>query len=112
MEFIVSEENKAVICKLWNCSYAALNRIYRYTNAIVEDEDKYLINNVYVGVATCSNGEEFDFEYGKNLALERARYNKQRAINNIIKQFIVDTRSALEELESEEIKPLKHKYLG
>ena len=112
MEFIISEEKGAVICKLWNCGYAALNRIYKYVDIIVENEEKYLINDVYVGVATCSPGGDFDLEYGKRLSLERAKYNKQRAINNIIKQFVSDSKTNLEELEAAEIKPLKHKYLG
>lgn len=110
IEYIVLEDKKVIVCKLWNCRYIASKRIRKHMNLGCMDDDRYAINDVYVGMARCDEEDCFDIEYGKKLALKRAKIKRGEAINNAIKKYIKGTRSNLMKLESKGIHSLPGYY--
>ena len=97
IKFQIDEKNKVVICKLMNCKDIAEDRIWKYTNDFMGR--KYRIPNVFIGVARCAPEDEFNVEYGKKIALTRAKIKRSKAINNEIKAYIKRARKNLENLE-------------
>lgn len=106
IEYIVFNDKKIVACRLWECEDLATNRILKYIEMGYTQESRYKINNIYIGIAKCSEEDEFDIEQGKKIALTKARRERDRAINNTIKKYIKDIRNALSRLEIEGIHPL------
>ena len=106
IEYIVFKDKKIVACRLWECEDLATNRIFKYIEMGYAQKSKYKINNIYTGIAKCSEEDNFDIEQGKKIALTKARRERGRAINNTIKKYIKDIRKALDRLESEGIRPL------
>ena len=92
MKFKVDKERGVVVCALYNCRYIAVNRIEKYCNDIIVPVDwmpeEYYIHDTYIGIAKCAPEDEFDEEYGKRLALTRAKVKRNRAINNTIQKYI------------------------
>ena len=83
----VDKENKIVICWLSNCELIPEDRIHKYASIRIYDKD-FLINGTFKGVARCSDEDEFDVEYGKKLALSRAKAKRCKAINEELNRFI------------------------
>ena len=110
IEYIVLEDKKIIVCKLWNCRYIASKRIRKHMNLGCMDDDRYAICDVYVGIARCDDEDEFDIEYGKRLALKRAKIKRGEAINNAIRNYIKGTRSNLNKLEANGIHKLPEYY--
>lgn len=93
--YIVDEDNRIVNAILY-CSYrdpqmlfdkVVKNYIKGNGNgpvAVGWDNDKYYINDYYVGKAKCHPDDTFDVEFGKRLALARAKQKYQRAVNKSI----------------------------
>ena len=101
VEFFVNKKKGTVTCKLHNCEDIALCRIYKYTNSTIDwitRPSRYLVDNIYVGVAKCAPDDSFDEEYGKKLALIKAKAKRGKAINNAINKFIKDATKSLERL--------------
>lgn len=88
IKFDVNPEKRRVICFLYNCENIALNRIKKYVpcfnTEIFAKKYKLKIDPVYVGIAKCAPEDEFDVEYGKKLALTRAKQKRCKAINRVI----------------------------
>ena len=99
LEYLVFPNKGVVVCKIHNCRDIVLNRIARYT---LDDLDlyweKYLIPDVFFGVAKCNKEDKWDEEYGKKLALVKAKAKRCRAVNNMVKQYIRDKEKELETL--------------
>lgn len=98
ISFRVDEKNKVVICKLTNCRDIAYDRIVKYTKEIpiyCETE----IPNVFTGIARCAPEDTFDIEYGKELALTRAKAKRGKAINTAIYKYIKRTQKGIKDLE-------------
>ena len=99
VEFRVFKDKGIVVCRLLNCFDIAQNRIEKYTHiAFTAWADKYLIPNVFVGVAKCAPEDTFDEEIGKKVALTKAKARRCKAVNNMIKKFIEDEKRDLEVL--------------
>ena len=100
MEYLVFEDKGIVVCKLWCCTYIAVNRIEKYATKLSAYEmDRYRINHTYVGVAKCDPEDKFDVEFGKRLALTKAKAKRGKAVNSAIRLFIRDQRRKLRTLE-------------
>lgn len=95
----VDEKSGTVVCKLSNCENIALNRILTYCNDYNIRFSDFLIRDTYIGVARCMPGDSFDVEYGKKLALTRAKIKRGRAINRVINKHIKKCRRNLDILE-------------
>ena len=98
IEFKVFEDKKTVVCRIWNCHMTAKNRIHKYTHdvTVYGTED---IPDVFVGIARCAPEDEFDVEFGKKLALTRAKEKRGKAINEAIYSYIDDIQRGLRDLE-------------
>jgi hypothetical protein len=88
--------NLTVTCVITDCGNTAIDRIKKYT--AISNEKSYLINNTYVGIATCHENDNFDIEIGKKIALNRAKRNRAIDINNTIKKFVEDKNRELKNL--------------
>ncbi len=101
LKYFVDAEKGIVICQLTDCRWNAENRIDKYLNPNrFYDYKGYLIPNTFTGVARCNLTEDtFDEEYGKKLALTRAKRKRGQAINTCIKNFLSKTRRKLYILE-------------
>lgn len=81
----VNYERGIVACVLTGCKYIALHRIEKYAPHVYAWEIPGLeIDDTYVGVAKCAPDDEFDLEYGKQLALVRAKAKRCKAINEAV----------------------------
>ncbi len=101
VEYFVFKNKGVVVCKLHNCKSLALDRISKYANVLcpVMDIHKYFINDVFTGVAKCSPDDSFDLEYGKKLALTKAKASRGKAINNAINLFIKNLNKSINNLQ-------------
>ena len=104
VSFRIDEKNKVVVCKITNCEDLAISRIDKYSycgyiyNSIY-DRVSYEIPNTFTGVARCNPYDKFDVEYGKKLALTRAKAKRGRAINATLYRYIKKAQRGLEDLE-------------
>ena len=106
LEYLVHEEEGIVICKIWDCRDLAVKRIRKYTSLGSAEAYKYAINNIFVGVSKCSSDDDFNLEYGKRLALDRAKAKRGKAVNSAIKRYITDMRKRINKLELEGIRKI------
>ena len=104
-EFQVVEDKGIVICKIWNCEDTAIKRIEKHRPLkVAEFADRYKVDNVFVGVAKCSDLKKFNVEDGKKLAMKRAIVKRSAAVNEKIEKYISDVENALTELRGYEIR--------
>ena len=112
VEFLVFEDKGVVVCKLYNCKYIALKRINKYTGGklVIKmggmdycSTESYFIDDVFVGVARCASEDKFDLEYGKKLALTRAKTKRGKAVNKAIESYVENIQSRLARLTKEGI---------
>lgn len=104
IEYHVYEDKGIVVCKLWGCKYIPYYRIQKHFPANAENNFiRYSIDDVFVGIAKCAAEDTFDLEYGKKLALNKARSKRGRAINNAIARYIKDITRAIKDIERYEI---------
>lgn len=103
IEYLVYEDKGTVICKIWECEDVALKRINKYAIIAYDEEDKYAINEVYIGISRSNPNKKFDIDRAKKEAFEKAKAKRKRAINNAIKKYIKDTEIKLARLEMEGI---------
>lgn len=119
VEFLVFEDKGVVVCKLHNCKYVAIKRIDKYTggklvikmgnvnyrpsNLDYRPSNYYFIDDTFVGVAHCTPEDKFNLEYGKKLALTRAKAKRGRAINKVIEKYVADIQNRLARLIKEGI---------
>ena len=100
IEFKVFKNKGVVACKLYGCERIAISRINKYTQIhCYNRSNKDLINGVYVGVARCAPEDTFDEEYGKKLALARAKAKRGKAANNALYAYISNVMKDLARLE-------------
>ena len=103
-EFLYFPKKGVVVCKLYNCEFTATDRIYKYMNNSIKFEydniKKYIINDVFVGVARCSKEDTYDKAFGRKLALTKAKAKRGKATNDAIKKFIKDFNTRLLTLEN------------
>lgn len=91
--YTIDEENKVVTatikCKAQEPEISFISQYLKHTRGegkgpLVERDDiwvgKYLINNEFTGKAKCHPDDSFNIEFGKQLALLRAKEKYQRAI--------------------------------
>ena len=91
MEFKVYPDKGVVVCRLLNCEDVPIRRIVKYTNNRFIPS-KYLIDNVFVGIAKCAPEDTFNEERGKEIALAKAKCKRGKAINKAIQKYIEDTQ--------------------
>ena len=94
--FKIDEKNRVVVCMITGCRYIAMDRIAKYTRYC--PYHGYQISNTFMGIARCNPEDEFDIEYGKKLALTRAKAKRGTAINNAIIKYVSDTKRELSSL--------------
>ena len=89
IKFIIDPEHRVVVCKLLNCENTATGRIYKYMKSteMFELWNNYTIKSVYTGVARCAPEDEWNEEYGKRLALKRAKKKRGDDANRMIMKW-------------------------
>lgn len=98
IEYIVLKNKKTVVCRIWNCESIARERICKYTGDWSAINNLNAISDVFVGIAKCAPEDEFDIEFGKKLALTRAKEKRGKAINEVIYNYTADVRRNLDAL--------------
>jgi len=81
IKWMIDKEHRVIVCTLTNCEKIACERIWKYCKRYPLEFDKYYLRKEYVGVARCAPGDEWDEEYGKALALKRAKRKRGVAAN-------------------------------
>ena len=105
LEFQLNESKGVVVCKIWDCKDLAIKRIEKHRPLKVgEFYERYRLDDVFVGVAKCSDLSKFDVEDGKKLAMKRAIVKRSAAVNETVMKYVEDVRQALEELVGYEIR--------
>lgn len=105
IEYQVLEDKGTVVCKIWNCEDLAIKRIEKHRPLkVAEFSERYKVDDVFIGVAKCSDLKKFDIESGKKLAMKRAITKRSAAINEKIRRYIGDVQLALMELEGYEVR--------
>ena len=99
VSFRIDEKNKVVVCKITNCEDLAISRIDKYSYCDYHDMNMYEIPDTFTGVARCNAYDKFDVEYGKKLALTRAKAKRGRAINAALYRYIKKAQRGLEDLK-------------
>ena len=102
VEFLVF--GKVVVCKLYNCKYVALSRIKKNVPFVTcyKGLEEFLVDDVYTGIAKCSADDEFDLEFGKKLALRKARIKRNKAVKQVINKYLKKMERMLQELRNDE----------
>lgn len=90
--YMVYPDKKKVVCIINNTEYLFLNFVYSNFNIMVQDigdSDFYITNHKFskkfhmpkrfVGVATCSEDDQWDEEIGKLIAYSRAKDNLNKS---------------------------------
>lgn len=98
ISYKIDKKNKVVVCKLSGCTYIALDRIEKY-GLIDYAIPEAIIPDFYYGVARCLPEDKFDEEYGKEIALTKAKAKRCKAINKALKKYIKRVRRQLDTLE-------------
>ena len=104
VRFIIDKEHGVVVCKLTGCKDIAVSRLDKY----MPNYDYYLmgspywlntdIKDTYTGIARCNPEDEWDEEYGKKLALLRAKQKRGKAINNVLIKVVHQMAREMEDL--------------
>ena len=98
LKYFVNAKKGVVVCVITDCRRDATRRIWKYLS-----DCSYLdcsIPNAFVGTAKCNLKEDsFDEQYGKKLALTRAKRKRSQAINKAIRNYIKITKRELDNLE-------------
>lgn len=91
VQYLIDEDNRIVNAILY-CSYRDPQMLFdkvvkNYIKgngvgpvAVGWDNEKYYINDYYMGTAKCHPDDTFDIDFGKKLALARAKQKYQRAV--------------------------------
>ena len=59
------------------------------------------IPDTFIGIAHCSPEDKFDEEYGKKLALLRARKQRAQAVNRALREFVKTLNEMSDYIENE-----------
>ena len=87
IKYLVCPEKRIVVCLLSDCQDIACNKINKYTDGAFFWSD-FKIKDTYRGIAKCDPRDTFDVEYGKKLALERAKKKRAKAVNKALDKYI------------------------
>lgn len=98
IKWMIDKEHRVIVCTLTNCEEIACYRIEKYTGGWPSQFKKYYIRNKYVGVARCAPGDEWDEEYGKALALKRAKRKRGVAANLAVIRYYNKAKHDLDRL--------------
>lgn len=98
IEFKIDKENKVIVCKLKDCENIAWRRIDKYLD--IHDFENHAIKNTYIGVAKCRADDEWNEEYGKKLALLRARTKRAKDINRELKNYIQKIQRGIDNIST------------
>lgn len=98
IEYFVNRERGIVVCKINKCSEIAIDRIRKYCKSDPWARRDYIIPYTFTGIAKCAPEDEFDEEYGKKLALLRAKQARGAAVNAMIYKYIDTLHMDIENL--------------
>lgn len=98
IEFKIDKKNRLVMCKLKGCQDIAWRRIKKYSK--FEDFRLHKIKSIYIGIAKCRADDEWDEEYGKKLALLRARTKRAKDINRELKNYIQKMQRGIDNIST------------
>ena len=97
ISYYIDKNNQTIVCVLSGCKHIAVQRLNKYCRHFVAD-DKYVISDIFVGKAKCSPDDEWNEDYGKKIALNRARHKRNLAINKKIREALLTSIEELTEL--------------
>lgn len=91
VRYYINKDKRTVVCKIIGCCDIALRRLdkfaphfdyyYRYIG-------EYDIPDEFYGTAKCAPEDEWDEEYGKKLALTRAKQKRGKAVNAMLNRCL------------------------
>lgn len=97
IRYIVKQEDGVIVAIADNCYFDVINDLAK-KNAPIEpmielDEcGDLLINNTYKGVARLAEGDEWDEEFGKKIAKEKALRKYLVAKEKAVQKFVDNSR--------------------
>lgn len=98
IKWMIDKEHRVIVCTLTNCRDIACDRILKYCGVYTHPYDHYLLHDAYVGVARCAPGDEWNEEYGKALALKRAKRKRGVAANLAVIRYYNKAKHDLDRL--------------
>lgn len=98
-KFYIDEASRKVVCVASVDPFTLYDFINRITHPIMQEyTEKYFMPTIYKGIATCSANDEWDEEYGKNLAYSRAKKKFLRSFFKRAQTYIKDYEQILDNL--------------
>lgn len=100
--------NKVVIAEIEDIQFDAFKKINKnfvstVTSKIhlipVSDSTEYLMPYKMKAVARCVDGDKFNYEKGKQIALRKLDEKYENAVNKRIARFLMDMNSVLTEID-------------
>jgi len=94
VKFYVNPETRKVVCVIDHVKFSVTDFIRKYTDYWglmsweTVDEDKFYIPDRFVGIATCSDEDEWNEETGRLIAYKRAREKYDRSFFRAAQRFI------------------------
>lgn len=98
IKWVVDKEHRVIVCMLMNCGDIACKRIRKYCGSYPYHYDRYIINDKYVGMARCAPDDKWNEEYGKALALKRAKRKRGVAANLAVIRYYNQAKHDLDSL--------------
>lgn len=90
--YYVNKEKKTVVCRLVSCSDVAMEKLVKRGYHPIEVGD-VVIPDEFIGKSVCSATDEFDEEFGKALAYQRACIKMNAIAISAMKTFAANVES-------------------
>ena len=106
-QYTIAENNKAVICHLTCDVDAPEGLLYGYESYLLYP----LTKKVYKGVAIAKDGDTFDVNIGKKVALAKAENLAYKRINNFFKKYYkiyTDATKAIKDFDAKSKRVINH----
>ena len=99
IKYLVCPEKRIVVCLLSDCEDLACKKINKYIDAAFFWSD-FKIKDTYRGIAKCDPRDTFDVEYGKKLALERAKKKRAKAVNKALDKYVAALKESINKISN------------
>ena len=104
IKYIIDDKKRVIVCllRIDPCTtYDIINKYLR-ANGLTENEEDidFDLFCTFKGIAKCHPGDEWNVEYGKNLALHRAIRAEQGKINEHLLKYAKRLRNAADDIET------------
>ena len=89
IKYIVNKDNKTVTAVIRNCAEDLVSYLDRNQFILSTRDKKFLtLKKAYLGVAKCSENDEFNIEIGKTIASKRAAKSYREAVMCVYSNWV------------------------